>query len=585
MPFEYVYVPMLHTLVAALSCGTGWSAARAYHFVVALGYCFGPVTLYVLARTLSASPATALVSGLLYTLFSPSLLFMADIRADSGAIFAGRRLRVLTVFGEGPHIAAMTLIPLALAAVYRCLFSFNVRRSAIAAIALAAVIMTNTPATLAMAAALGCLFFALPAVPLRAQFFRTAFVAIWAYSLAVYAVPPSYLKMIFKNLESTHVGFASGGQRWLLLAALLVFLFGLGKLLAPLPLYLRFAILYSLFLLAVVPGADSSHFELLPEAGRFHLELELALCLLIAGVLMSFHRSSKFVLILAGAAGLVFQFQSFRTRASYDLIPTKLESRSEYQSAHWLADNPAAWNGRVFAPGSNAFWLNVFTDIPQVTGCCDQGRSSPMPSKLATIVNLSETAEQRKTAILWLKAFGVGAFIAPGPQSTEEYKDFRNAQKFKEELPILHEGFGDIIYAVPHKAPHLVQILEKDQVLKNTSDSSAMEQYVEGASGSIPPTVKWNESQKATISAQLKETQVLSLKITSAPGWKAYVGGKRVPIEKDALDFMVIKPGCTAACEIDLQWSSPFPVWITAIISIAALLFCFISLGTFKRTP
>lgn len=208
-----------------------------------------------------------------------------------------------------------------------------------------------------------------------------------------------------------------------------------------------------------------------------------------------------------------------------------------------------------------------------------------MPSKLATIVNLSETAEQRKTAILWLKAFGVGAFIAPGPQSTEEYKDFRNAQKFKEELPILHEGFGDIIYAVPHKAPHLVQILEKDQVLKNTSDSSAMEQYVEGASGSIPPTVKWNESQKATISAQLKETQVLSLKITSAPGWKAYVGGKRVPIEKDALDFMVIKPGCTAACEIDLQWSSPFPVWITAIISIAALLFCFISLGTFKRTP
>ena len=194
--------------------------------------------------------------------------------------------------------------------------------------------------------------------------------------------------MILKNLGSTHAGFAAGGQRWFLLAALLVFLFGLGKLLAPLPLNLRFAILFSLFLLAGVPGADSSRFELLPEAGRFHLELELALCLLIAGVLMSFHRAAKFALILAGAAAIVFQFQSFRTRASFDLIPAKLESRSEYQSARWLTDNPSLWQGRVFAPGSNAFWLNVFTDIPQATGCCDQGRSSPMPSQLAAIVNL-----------------------------------------------------------------------------------------------------------------------------------------------------------------------------------------------------
>ena len=589
IPFEYVYVPLLHTAVAGLASVTNWPTARAYHFLVATAYCFGPVMLYILARSLSANAPTALASGLLYTLFSPSLLFLADIRADSGGIFSARRLRVLTVYGEGPHITALTLIPLALAALYRCFQRYSLRRSALAALALAAIIMTNTPATMAMATAVACLLFAMPTPPIM----LTAFVAAWAYTLSMYAVPPSYIKLILRNLSTTHAGFSSGWEKLILLAAVLLFIYGLGRLLGPLPLYLRFGILYSAFLLAVVPGANSSNFELLPEAGRLHLELELALSLSIAGVMSLLYQSSprvgKFLLLLAAGGAAATLSQHFRTRAAFDLTAANVESRSEYQSARWLADHPDSWHGRVYAPGSNAFWLNTFTDIPQVTGCCNQGRSSTMPDKLSFVVNLAETEEQRQRAVLWLQAFGVGAVIASGPQSTEEYKDFRNAQKFRDQLQVLHEGFGDVLYAVPNPAPELVQILEGNQVLTVGPESAdfygKLEEYVEGASFSTPPTVHWNNSHSATISATMDPTQVLSVKISSVPGWRATVAGKRVPIERDPLDFMLLKPSCNGACEINLQWSSPFPVWITALGSLSALLFCLISLATFRRAP
>ena len=586
MPFEYVYVPLLHTVVAGVAAVAGWTAARAYHFVTGAGYCLGPVALYVLARTLAAGPMAAMTAGLLYSLFSPSLLFMADVRVDSGALFAGRRLRVMTVFGEGPHVVGMTLACVALAGLYRRLVGLKPETTkAWAAIGLALVIMTNTPATLMLSVALLCLFFSLPEIAFGRLVWRGGVVAVWGYAIACWAVPPSYLKMVLRNLGSTHAGFASGGWRWGLLLGLLMLLYGLGRLLKHLPFYLRFGLLYSMFLLTVSPGADSGRFELLPEAGRFHLELELAICLVVAGVFCQVYdkmsRPKRLVAMGMGIAFLCVLATSFLTRVRFDLVSAQPESRSEFQSAQWLADHSGEWQGRVFAPGSNSFWLNVFSDLPQVTGCCDQGRSSDMPGRLASVVNLAMTGEQHQRAILWLKAFGVGAVIAPGPKSTEEYKDFRNWEKFKGWLPVLHEGAGDLIYQVPNKAPGLVQNLDADQQLEAPFDSLEfylkLERYVAG-SGGVAPKVTWRNSQAAIIETTLKPGQVLNVKISSVPGWRATVGGKRVPIVRDALDFMTIKPDCNGACEIKLEWSSPVPGWITGLVSAGAILLCLLKI-------
>ena len=104
-----------------------------------------------------------------------------------------------------------------------------------------------------------------------------------------------------------------------------------------------------------------------------------------------------------------------------------------------------------------------------------------------------------------------------------------------------------------------------------------LEGYVAGAGGDAP-SVRWLSSRAAVINASMKPGQVASVKISSVPGWRASVGGKRVAIVKDSLDFMTIKPECNGACEINLEWTAPVPVWLTAIISVVAGLVCLSSL-------
>ena len=192
-----------------------------------------------------------------------------------------------------------------------------------------------------------------------------------------------------------------------------------------------------------------------------------------------------------------------------------------------------------------------------------------------------QTDEQRKRATLMLQAFSVGAVIATGPQSTEEYRDFKVAEKFKGELPVMHEGAGDILYQVPNKAPGLVQVLDPGQQLVGPFEGDGfyrkLQGYVDGT-GSEAPKVNWLNSHAAVISGVVKAGQVVNVKISSVPGWKATVGGNRVAIVKDSLDFMTIKPECNGACEIKLEWLAPVPVWLTGFVSGLAVLFCLMSL-------
>jgi hypothetical protein len=114
IPYQNTYPPLLHLLVAALADLTGLSPAFAYHAVTAVFYSLGPVTLFLLALRLSRSVACGFAAGLFYSLISPSTFLAPVVRHDAGGLWHARRLQALVEYGEGPHIAAMTLLPLAL---------------------------------------------------------------------------------------------------------------------------------------------------------------------------------------------------------------------------------------------------------------------------------------------------------------------------------------------------------------------------------------------------------------------------------------------------------------------------------------
>ena len=111
MPYQDTYVPMLHLVVAAVASLAHISAARAYHGVTGVAYALGPPALYWMAIRLGAPRGAAFLSALFYSLFSPSALLMPEMAKDLGGFWYGRRLQVMTVYGEGPHVAAMTLMP------------------------------------------------------------------------------------------------------------------------------------------------------------------------------------------------------------------------------------------------------------------------------------------------------------------------------------------------------------------------------------------------------------------------------------------------------------------------------------------
>ncbi len=114
MPYQNTYPPLLHLGVALAGWLRGFSPAHAHHWVTALAYCLGPVTLYALALRLSGSRWAAFAAGAIYSAVSSSAWLIPAIATDLGSPLNPRRLQALVAYGEGPHVSSLTLLPLGL---------------------------------------------------------------------------------------------------------------------------------------------------------------------------------------------------------------------------------------------------------------------------------------------------------------------------------------------------------------------------------------------------------------------------------------------------------------------------------------
>ena len=115
MPLENAYQPLLPFAAAAVGWLTNWSVERAFHFVLAMAYCLGPVTLFWFAWDWSRSLTVATTAGLAYSLTSFGELLIPILRVPpGGGPWMPLRLFNLIHYAEDPHIVALTLVPVAL---------------------------------------------------------------------------------------------------------------------------------------------------------------------------------------------------------------------------------------------------------------------------------------------------------------------------------------------------------------------------------------------------------------------------------------------------------------------------------------
>jgi hypothetical protein len=596
-PYPTTYPPLLPLVVAFVASLAGTSTAHAYHWVTALACCLGPVALFALTLRLSGSRWAAFVAGLIYSSVSMSAWLIPAIATDLGGPFYPRRLQALVYYGEGPHVASMTLLTLALL----CLDIAMTKRRApyilLAAAAFAATATTNW---------LGAFAIAIVVVPYALAHLgpggwkwrdwgRLALIGGAAYCLAMPLMPPSTVAVLQMNAKTTGGDYRNSyGLALLSGPAVLIALCAIKTAVRRLKPHLQFAILFA-FLMTLIPLSDAWwHIGIVPMAVRYHLEMELALALLVAllahACLRDRPRWIAAVSFTALLVALILPIRKDRNFARKFLLRSvDIQSTIEWKTADWLNKH---WTGqRVLLPGSSAIWLNVFSDTPELWGF-DQAVTdyNIRVAEFAIYATPPEYPHDAEASVLWLKALGVQAVAVSGPTSTEYWKPFRNPKKFVGVLQTLwHGGPDDILYRVGSGTASLARVIPRGALVSRTPihglDLDPLRPYVTALDDPGMPQAefRWTSMHSANISTQLDPGQVLSVQMAWHKGWHAMANGKPTPILRDAIGLMYIDPEISGSCRIEMlydggtemraaRWISLFTALLLAAACVPAVL-------------
>lgn len=593
-PFHLFYAPLLPYLVAAVhKLPLALSTAAAYRVVTAFAYVLGPVTLYLFVRYLTKRELTAVLAALAYSLMPSFVYVIGGVRSDTPVGLFGHppwRLIVMTWHGEGAHIAALTLTPLA-----ALFFLYALKRPSftgyvIAALAVAAIALMNWIAIFALAVVLAVVLFSemLLGEPGRKLISAFTVVAI-AYGLSAFWLNLSFVK------ASLTLGNSLGGPldySPLMLLILAVPLVGIcyllfsgkpqrQKLFIP-------AAWFAIFAVSVF-GWYLFDLNLALRPHRYGPELNMSACILGAMLVVAVYDRFR-----AGAADLgkavatalvglvvvaIIVISLPFLRAAWDLTRPSADvyQTSEYRVARWLEDNTDG--ARVYATGTHAFWLNAFFDVPQVRGGADFAGVNPWWDHVVYQINKGVDGE---LAVMWARALNVRYIVVNFPESEVRFRrDITYPHKFDGLLPERFSYRGDTVYEVPTDSPEPVQVVNLPRFqalppLEDVLDRDGLEAYVqavESSEGVDASNLQMDGPSQMTITTDLVPGQGLLVRTSYHRGWTAWAEGTKVDVSQDPVGFMLLQPQAPGRHQIVLEYHEPWDVrfgyLITAITVLA----------------
>ena len=585
MPIENAYQPVLPGLTAILAGLTRLSMGRAYHVVLALAYCLGPVALFWFVLDWSASVAMGFLGGLFYSLISPAAMLIPKVRGLSGGPWTAQRLFNLVYFGEDPHILALTLLPVALLFLRRAIERRDRRSFAGAVISCSAVVMTNAFGAPVLALGALCIVLALRrGIPMVVA---TGVVA-WCWSSPW--LPPSLIETIRSNAwtargqyDGSLPAYVAVGMGLLAFAALWAATMRLASS------FERFVWLFALAMCAFPVAFYWKGITLVPQPHRYQLELEMGLCLLAGTLSWRLIHSGRILrwVSIAGLAVLVFhQTRGYLNFAHALIKPLDIRKSVEYKATRWIDQNLPGQ--RAMVSGDAAWVFNVFSDNPQLSS----GHEPTAPNFIQQIAvyqiysGTNAGAGDADVALIWLKAFGNQAVTVPGADSREAYKPFNNPDKFAGILPVLWHEDGDTIYGIPQRSRSLAHVVPAESVVLrrpvNGLDVEPLRPYVEALDDPALPLMelKWEGQSKASVTGRMMPGEVLSVQENYDPGWHARVQGKLRPVRSDGLGLLVVDTGCSGECRVELSFGLTRDAWICRVLSLMASLLLVGLIGT-----
>jgi len=420
------------------------------------------------------------------------------------------------------------------------------------------------------------------------------------YCLAMPWMPPSTIAVLQRNAQTANGDYSNAYRyAWLWGPATLVALAAMKMLVRRSARHLQFAVLFAFLMMLVALADEWWGIAIVPMAARYHLEMEMALAMLVAIVAHAMLRNRPrwiaIVSMVALLAALILPVRMERRHArDYLLLPQDIHSTIEWKTAQWLNQH---WTGeRVMIPGSSAFWLTAFSDTPQLWGF-DQALTDYAMRGAEYAIYHGEPAGPHNAAdaVLWLKALGVQAVGVSGPSSTEFYKPFQSPKKFEGVLEPLWRGSNDdVIYRVcggrVGRGPEsLARVIPRSALVARAPveglDIDPLRPYVAALDDVRMPRAefRWSSMHSADITTNLQAGQVISVQMAWHQGWRAMANGRPTPILRDAIGLMYIDPADPGPCKIEMiydggvemraaRFISPFTAFLLAVACVPVVL-------------
>ena len=576
--FDYIYPPALRYGTAAISKLTHFWPVKAYHFYTALLYAIGIAGVYLLIRIGAKSRGCAYLAAISTSLMSPIFLFMPRFRHDAPLLHP-QRLGVLIRYGEGPHMSALALIPIALAFTWLALEKPRLWAIAAAGVFSAGVVSNNFYGATALATFYPILVWSFWITRKDKRIVLPAVVIpILAYGLTAFWLVPSYFKVTAENMKyvSAH---GTTWSVWVALAAVIAFAVTTGKLAGS-----KAARTWEVFLAGSVVfftlnvlGNYYFNFRVTGEPTRLLPELDMIYIMMIVYFLNWMWHRPRIVwrgvaIVLAGAA--FWSTYDYLSNA-WDLVPPWPDhtNRVEYRVTDWLWKNmPGA---RAYATGSVRFWFDTWHDLAQVGGGSEQGLLNSQAETAQWETNLGPNAQP---AILWMQALGVDVICVADKQSQEVFKDFKYPHKFDGILTVLFDDQqGNVLYKVPRRWPDRIRVVETARL--NAVKPPRFNDDVQNLQGyadvlekgpDSPAILRRAGTDAMRAHANVGPGQSVVVQETYDPAWHAWSGGKPLVVRKDAMDMMVIDapPGDR---EISIAFLTPLENKVGRVLTLLTL--------------
>lgn len=594
IPFEFTYSPLVPALAAAIAALRGVSPGVGYQSVTGLCYILGPLTLFFAAWRLTRAPGASFVAALVYSLTSITQVLTPDGDWAAKNLWDARRLFVVTVWDDTPHVAALVLLPLVVLFLAR---SIETRRMVYYAAAAACI------GASALASAFGPVMIVMAAVSLLLVLRREIWfsnlllvgaIGFWGWALAAPFLSPTFMAAIREANAVYEGGWTIGSFTALAFTGL-----GWAIMWHWLPRWtkdwrMQFFAVFAWVAISIPLGEAVMHSHFLPQPNRYKFEAELALCLPIAfaatrwwqRIPTTVRRATAILLLSLGAQ----QVAEFRKTEKKFTFPVDVTATVEYQVANWAQQHFPQL--RFFMSGSIAHWTNTFTDVQQFTGESFTLAINQVQQRADSAIALGGDLEREvRITLAWLKAYGVGVIAISGKNSREYWHGFGHPQKFDGRLPVLWQDGGVTLYRVPLREFTLAHIVPESAIVrtvpKEPDDTREVERFAAALDDPALPgtSFDWVGRNRIRIRTTVAPGQALSVQETYHAGWHASVGGRKQEIFKDGLGLMWLRPSCSGSCEVVLDYDGGWELRLCRWISWLAMAALFLLPVMEKRRP